>query len=400
MGFGGKASGAVAASPDIGLVPLATNVGEITSIASAGDSRLLLTLQDGQIAIWDGPKIVSPYFLDIYRPVYHGTDQGLLGLAFHPQYATNGYFFVYYTADPGHNIVARYQVSADPNVADPGSGVILMTIPNPTYNNDNGGQLQFGPDGFLYIGSGDSGGTDDPACNAQNKLVPLGKVLRIDVNFPTAPFWTSPPGNPYTGAGDPGLDEIWAIGLRNPRFSFDRQTGDLWIGDVGQTQREEIDFQPSTSTGGENYGWKVMEGTLCTGDSVTTCSVPPPACGSAAFTGPIYEYDHSLGNCSVIGGYVYRGSAISGLNGTYIYGDHCSGTLWGSGQPFTATLPNLSTFGEDASGELYAATLTGDFYRIVDAETLPTRTPTITPTSTRTPTPTKTVSPTATITPT
>jgi glucose/arabinose dehydrogenase len=393
---------AAAVATDIALQPLATGLPAITSIAHAGDSRLFLAYRDGQIAIWNGAQVLSPAFLDINPLVQGSGEQGLLGLAFHPRYATNGFFFVFYTNNSGDNVVARYQVSGgNPDLADPASGVILMTISHPTNSNHNGGQLQFGPDGFLYIGTGDGGSANDPPCNAQNTGSRLGKLLRIDVDVSTPPYWTSPPSNPFAGPGSAGLDEIWAIGLRNPwRFSFDRVTGDLWIGDVGQDQREEIDFQPVTSPGGENYGWKIVEGTRCTGNT-SNCSLPAP-CGSAAYKGPVLEYDHTVG-CSVTGGYVYRGASMPSLYGTYVYGDYCSGNLWGNGQLFTPKLPNLSTFGEDAVGDLYAATLAGGLYRIVaptPATPTPTVTATATPTATQTPTPTRTGTPAGTPTPT
>ena len=399
---------AAAFAADIALQPLVTGLPAITSIAHAGDSRLFLCTRNGQIAIWDGAQILSAFFLDIDPLVLGGGEQGLLGLAFHPQYAANGFFFLYYTNTSGDNVVARYRVSGgNPDLADPSSGVILLTIPHPTNVNHNGGQLQFGPDGFLYIGTGDGGSSNDPPCNAQNLNSRLGKLLRIDVNVATPPYWTSPASNPYTSPGNAGLDEIWAIGLRNPwRFSFDRLTGDLWIGDVGQDQREEIDFQLATSPGGENYGWKIVEGTRCTGNT-SNCSLPAP-CGSAVYTGPVFEYDHTLG-CAVTGGYVYRGSSFPSLYGTYVYGDYCSGNLWGNGQLLTPTLPDLSTFGESDTGELYAATTDGGLYRIVAAnQATPTSTPTRTPTPALTPTragwmkPTRTPSPalTPTLTPT
>ena len=385
---------APAVATDITLQTLVTGLPAITAIAHAGDSRLFLCYRSGQIAIWDGAQILSPLFLDIDPLVMGGGEEGLLGLAFHPQYAANGFFFVYYTNTSGDNVVARYRVSGgDPDLADSSSGVILMTISHPTNNNHNGGQLQFGPDGFLYIGTGDGGSSNDPPCNAQNLNSRLGKLLRIDVDVATPPYWASPASNPFAGAGEAGLDEIWAFGLRNPwRFSFDRLTGNLWIGDVGQDQREEIDFQPASSAGGENYGWKIVEGTRCTGNT-SNCSNPAP-CGSAVYTGPVYEYDHTLG-CAVTGGYVYRGSSSPTLYGIYVYGDYCSGNLWGNGQLFTPTLPDLSTFGESDAGELYAATTDGGLYRIVAVNqgtptATPTSTPTRTPTRTRTPTPTRT----------
>ncbi|HTD53110.1 MAG TPA: PQQ-dependent sugar dehydrogenase, partial [Thermoanaerobaculia bacterium] len=238
---------------DITLQTLGNPGGPITSIENAGDSRLFLTIQTGRILIWDGTRFLTTPFLDISSLISCCIERGLLSAAFHPQYATNGFFFVYYTNTAGNLTIARYAVSSgNPNLADPSRGVVLLTIPHPTNANHNGGLLEFGPDGYLYIGTGDGGSANDPPCNAQRDDVLLGKLLRIDVdqNVGSAPFYGIPPSNPFVGAGLP-LDEIWAKGLRNPwRFSFDRMTGDLYIGDVGQDEREEIDFQPRASAGG------------------------------------------------------------------------------------------------------------------------------------------------------
>ena len=369
------------AVPDIALQTLATGVGPITSIAQAGDSRLFLTLQTGRIVIYARGQIQPGAFLDLTALVSSGVERGLLSVAFHPQYADNGFFFVDYTNTAGNTVIARYKVAAaDPNSADPASGRILLTIAQP-FSNHNGGQLQFGPDGYLYIGMGDGGSANDPMCNAQRNDTLLGKILRIDVNqnVDASPFYGIPPSNPFASSGNP-LDKIWARGLRNPwRFSFDRMTGDLYIGDVGPDLREEIDFQPRSSTGGENYGWKIMEGTLCGAGDGSGCPAGTPPCNSPSFKYPIYEYNHAgAGNCtgSLIGGYVYRGLSNPQLFGVYFYGDYCLGWLFGSGQMLTPNVPQLTTFGEDVSGELYLGTQDGKLYRLVALNPPPTPTPT------------------------
>ncbi len=363
---------------DIALQTLGNLGAPITSVENAGDSRLFLTIQTGRILIWDGTSFLTTPFLDISSLVSCCTERGLLSAAFHPHYATNGFFFVYYTRTAGNVTVARYTVSSgNPNLANPASGVVLLTIPHPTNANHNGGQLQFGPDGFLYIGTGDGGSANDPPCNAQRDDVLLGKLLRVDVdqNVGSSPFYGIPPSNPFLGAGLP-LDEIWAKGLRNPwRFSFDRMTGDLYIGDVGQDVREEIDFQPRSSSGGENYGWKIMEGTRCGDGGSSGCPAGVPACNSPVFKYPIFEYDHSTGDCSVTGGYVYRGSAFPDLAGVYFYGDYCTGKIWGSGQLTTPRAAGLSSFGQDSSGELYLATTNGLFARVLGSGSTATPTP-------------------------
>ena len=369
----GASRPAGAPAPDIRL-DLVTSVGEsITAITHAGDGRLFLTLQAGTIRIWDGTQVLPTPFLDLSAQVSCCGERGLLSTAFHPSYAGNGFFFVDYTDGNGDTVVARYRVSSnDANRADPASGVTLLTIGQP-FANHNGGQLQFGPDGFLYIGMGDGGSGDDPDCRAQSDATLLGKLLRVDVdqNVGSPPFYGIPPENPFVATGGP--DEAWAKGLRNPwRFSFDRLTGDLFIGDVGQGAREEIDHQRINSRGGENYGWKVMEGTLCGNGGNSGCTSPVPPCGDPAYTLPVLEYDHSGGACSVTGGYVYRGQTVPELYGSYVFGDYCSGEIWSSvpqqsGPWSQTTLPvsaqNLTTFGEDSSGELYVGTGSGNLYR-------------------------------------
>jgi len=366
-------SAAAAAAPALVLEPLVSSLGSVTGITNAGDNRLFLTLQQGRIVIWDGSRVLDTPFLDVTTRISAGGERGLLSTAFHPGYADNGFFFVYYTDPNGDVTLARYRVSGDPNVADASSGVTLLTIPHPVNANHNGGQLQFGPDGYLYMGPGDGGSGDDPPCNAQRSDVLLGKLLRLDVDpdITNPPFYAIPAGNPFVGNGGP--DQAWAKGLRNPwRFSFDRATGDLYIGDVGQGAREEVDFQPAGDPGGENYGWKVMEGTQCGNGGTASCPAATPPCHDPSYVLPILDYTHDNGNCTVIGGYVYRGASIPDFYGRYIYGDYCSGTIWSvsqqggvwTPQQLPITLPTLSTFGQDAAGELYAADTNGALFRI------------------------------------
>ncbi|HZI66746.1 MAG TPA: PQQ-dependent sugar dehydrogenase [Thermoanaerobaculia bacterium] len=362
--------------PEIALEPLATGLAQPTAIAHAGDARLFLTLQRGRIVVFENGAVRPTAFLDVTPLVSCCGERGLLGLAFHPRYAENGLFFVNYTNTGGNTVVARYRVSAaDRNVADPSSAATLLTIAQP-FANHNGGHLAFGPDGYLYVGMGDGGSGNDPMCAGQRDDTLLGKMLRIDVdaNAGAPPFYGIPPDNPFAAPGG-ARDEIWAKGLRNPwRFSFDRATGDLYIGDVGQGSREEIDFQPAGSAGGENYGWKMMEGTLCTGGT-SGCPSGVAACNAPSLTLPILEYSHSSGDCSVTGGYVYRGRLYPRLTGTYFYGDYCTGKVWGAvrdGGSWTTRLyaqraSNLTTFGEDSAGELYLATEAGVLARVADA---------------------------------
>ena len=362
---------------NIALLPIATGLSSPVAITNAhdGSGRLFITLQDGRVMIHDGCVVLATPFLDIGSLIVSGGEQGLLSIAFHPSFPATPYFYVYYTRQgDGAIVIARYRVSVgNPNLADPNSAAILKVILHPGAGNHNGGQLQFGPDGYLYAGTGDGGSGDDPPCNAQNNTTLLGRILRFDVNqnFTTIPFYGIPPTNPLT-IGPP---ETWAKGIRNPwRFSFDRLTGDLLIGDVGQGAHEEVDFQPAGAAGGRNYGWKVMEGFSCTGTSVAACTVVPPACFSPSYTAPVFDYPHVSGRCSITGGYRYRGGQIPTLVGNYVYADYCtgeifqatdSGGVWTSSAPF-ATSNSISTFGEDEVGELYVAHIaTGAVYRIV-----------------------------------
>jgi glucose/arabinose dehydrogenase len=336
---------------DVALQPIATGLNQPVALTHAGDTRLFITEQIGTVRIYDALGLRAAPFLDIRSIVLAEGERGLLSVAFHPQYRNNGIFFVYYTNQNGDNNLARYKVTSDPDRADAASGAVLLTIPHPTFANHNGGQLQFGPDGFLYIGTGDGGSGGDPNNNAQNLNQLLGKILRIDVDHGSP--YAIPSSNPF--ATRPGArGEIWAYGVRNPwRFSFDRITGDLWIGDVGQDAFEEVDFQAATSIGGENYGWRKMEGQHCYN--------PSSNCVDAGVVFPLLEYSHAGGACSISGGYRYRGTQIPSLKGAYLYGDYCTGTIskaeqsgtnWLSSTLFATTL-RISAFGEDLSGELY-----------------------------------------------
>jgi glucose/arabinose dehydrogenase len=345
---------AAAATSQVGLLQLASELGPITSIASAGDSRLFLTQRDGQIVVWDGRGLLPRPFLDISRRVSSGLARGLFSVAFHPKYAANGLFFVSYTDTSGNLAVARYKRSAkDSNRADVASGIVLLKIPLPANADHSGGELQFGPDGYLYLGVGDGGSGEDSPCNAQRDDVPLGKILRLNVKKAAR-------------LSGKTVEMVWAKGLRDPRqFSFDRATGDLYIGDVGQTSREEINFQERGGKAGRNYGWRVMEGSICAAAPASGCPREMPPCKSPTLEMPIYEYSHEGGDCAVVGGYVYRGSHLPELSGVYFYGDSCSGRIWGGMRPMAETAPGLSTFGQDASGELYLGTENGALYRIV-----------------------------------
>jgi hypothetical protein len=377
----------------IALSPLpgATSLANPVAISNAGDgsNRLFFVLQAGRIVIHDGTGVLPTPFLDIQTLVQAGGEQGLLGLAFHPDYPATPYFFVNYTCEmsaaqpectgTGDTIIARFQVSADPNVADPASRRILLVIDQP-FSNHNAGDLKFGADDLLYIPMGDGGSANDPNCFAQRDDSLLGKLLRIDVdqNVNTPPFYGIPPDNPYVGPGDP-RDEVYARGLRNPfRFSFDRQTGDMFIGDVGQNAREEIDFQGAGTGAAANYGWKIMEGTLCLGQ---TGGCPPgvPPCNSPLFTPPILEVNHNQGDCAIIGGYRYRGTGVPAIAALYLHSDNCTGRIRGAAETSPGVWSDtvlldtplaIAGFGEDEAGELYVASLggtTGAVNRIVAA---------------------------------
>jgi len=338
----------------IELEPIVLGLTNPVGIVSAEDAsgRLFLVEQGGRIRIFDGSALLTTPFLDISALILSGGERGLLGLAVHPNYAVNGFFYVNYTDTNGDTVIARYQVSPDPNVADPSSASILLSVAQP-FPNHNGGDLHFGPDGFLYIALGDGGSAGDPDNRAQNLGELLGKILRIDVDS-AVPYFV-PPTNPFVGVAG-ARPEIWAWGLRNSwRFSFDRETSDLFIADVGQASREEVNFQSSTSPGGENYGWRRMEGTACFNPSTN--------CNDGTLVLPILEYTHVGSNCSITGGYRYRGTDFPQLAGLYFFGDFCSGRLWGAQESdgiwtsteLLDTTLLISAFGEDEDGELYVA---------------------------------------------
>jgi len=331
-------------------------------ITHVGDDRLFVVEQPGIIHIIQDDQVLPMPFLDIRDRVNdNASERGLLGLAFHPSYAENGFFFVNYTGDDGHTVVSRFQVSNDPNLADQDSEFVLLRIQQP-YANHNGGELKFGPDGMLYIGTGDGGSGGDPLGNGQRLDTLLGKILRINVDEGVP--YTIPSDNPFA-EGD-GLPEIWALGLRNPwRFSFDRVTGDLYIADVGQNQWEEINFQSAGSSDGINYGWSLREGTH-----------PYASEQTVGLTDPVAEYSHDFG-CSVTGGVVVRDPSLPAWSGVYIYGDYCSGIIWGllqtedglwqKAQLFDTDF-SIASFGEDASGDVHLVDYQGGVYRLSPSE--------------------------------
>lgn len=377
----GLASISLASAQTIQLVPFITS-GLSLPVGvyfAPGSNKLYIVQQRGKIMLADPSGTVSPNpFLDITSLVSQsGNERGLLGLAFHPDYANNGFFYVNYTkASNGNTVIARYQRSAgNPDAADPNSEMVLMEIAQP-YSNHNGGQLHFGPDGYLYIGMGDGGSAGDPQNNAQNLNSHLGKMLRLDVNNGNP--YAVPPSNPFVGNAN-AKPEIWSLGLRNPWcFSFDKVTGDLWIADVGQNAWEEINRQPSASTGGENYGWRCYEGA---GHPYNTSGCGPVL----SYTLPVAEYGHSGAHCSVTGGYVYRGALYGDLYGKYIFTDYCSGAFWvtfpNSGGGFTtqsltqvnAPVTNsLSAFGQDHEGELYVVGRDNNrIYKLISTNCVP-----------------------------
>lgn len=350
------------------LVPVVQGLRRPTHVTNAGDGsgRLFVVEQAGRVRIVRDGRLLTHPFLDITTLVgSRASEQGLLSIAFHPRFAENGAFFVNYTNRDGHTVIARYRVSAtNPDRADPSSAATLLMIEQPAANH-NGGLLKFGPDGYLYIGTGDGGAAGDPWGNAQRLDTLLGKLLRIDVDG--APPYAIPPDNPMLNRAG-ARPEIWAYGLRNPwRFSFDRATGDLFIADVGQNTLEEVNFQPFGSPGGVNYGWNIMEGDRC---------FRAQRCDRTGLELPVAVYGHRSpeGGCSITGGYVYRGRAFPQLSGTYFYADYCSGNLWdlrADGGRWTsallATFPiRPSSFGEDEHGELYLTDHGGGgLYRLV-----------------------------------
>jgi len=356
--------------PQISLVQVASGLNRPVHITNANDGsgRIFVTEQAGTIRVVKDGYVLEAPFLDITDRVGCCGERGLLSVAFPPGYSGKGYFYVDYTDKQGNTVVARYRTTSQPDIADAASEETILKIGQP-FPNHNGGQLDFGPEGYLYIGMGDGGSGGDPMDNAQNTLSLLGKILRVDVESGTAPY-DVPPSNPFVTT--PGYrPEIWALGLRNPwRFSFDPLTGDLWIGDVGQNYYEEIDRQPASSRGGENYGWNVMEGFHCYTNIF---------CNRAGLTLPVLEYSHQRGDCSVTGGRVYRGEFYPRLQALYLYADYCSGRIWGlagGGASLQTTLLmdtpyQISTFGNDEQGNVYTADLSGGgVYKIVDAVAL------------------------------
>ncbi|MFN0118928.1 MAG: PQQ-dependent sugar dehydrogenase [Blastocatellia bacterium] len=336
--------------------------------ARDGSRRLFIVGQDGRIHVLQPGSLDPTVFLNISTKASIGGERGLLGLAFHPRFSGNRRFFVNYTrAGDGATVIAEYRASAtDPNVADTAE-TILLTIPQP-FANHNGGMIEFGPDGYLYIGMGDGGSANDPGNRAQNINDLLGKFLRIDVDTPgpSTPY-SIPPTNPFAGA-IPGRDEIYAYGLRNPwRWSFDRNTGTLYAGDVGQGVREWVHI----INAGANYGWATWEGTRCNAQKPTGS----PECAALPLIQPFDEYTHANGRCSITGGYVYRGGRGTLPQGAYVYGDYCTGEIFmrhnGQTTLLLDTTFNISSFGEDELGELYAAALGGEVRRIVNPDARP-----------------------------
>ncbi|MEO8133369.1 MAG: PQQ-dependent sugar dehydrogenase [Betaproteobacteria bacterium] len=349
----------------IGLTPVVSSgLSSPVFVDNAGDgsNRLFIVEQSGAIKVLQPGASVPTVFLNISSKITFSGERGLLGLAFHPNYATNGRFFVFYTGTgDGALVIAEYRVSADPNVASTAEAV-LLTIPHPNNANHNGGMLAFGPDGYLYIGVGDGGSGNDPPNNAQNINMLLGKILRIDVdnsNPGNQTLYSSPADNPYFGT-IPGRDEIFSIGWRNPwRFSFDRSPPHAqWVADVGQGAREEVD---TPIVKGGNYGWRVYEGSICTGLDASLCN-------PANYLPPVFDYTHSGGRCSITGGYVYRGARGALPLGNYVFGDYCTGEIFawdGSTQTLLLdTALSISSFGEDEQGELYVVNLGGSVSRI------------------------------------
>ena len=389
--------GGHAQSVQLTTIRVASGLSEPLYLTSpAGDAARLFVVEQNtaRIRIIKNGTVLPTPFLDIGPKASSGGERGLLGLAFHPNYASNGFFYINYTDNDGNTVIARYRVSGNPDVADASSETVLMNVTQP-FSNHNGGMMAFSPnDDYLYIGMGDGGSANDPDNRAQNGGVVFGKILRMDVG--NGAVFRDAPGNPFSN--NPSfLSSIWALGLRNPwRFSFDRLNGDLYIGDVGQGAREEVSWQSGDSSGGQNYGWRCMEGKVCTGLSGCTCNSP-------ALTIPLHDYAHTGGNCSITGGYVYRGAAIPELDGTYFYGDFCTGKIWsfkrsGSGaaqlvdrtaelRPQAGgTINNITSFGEDDRGEIYIVDRDGEIYKIV-RRAGPTPAPTPAPTASPTPRP-------------
>ncbi len=351
----------LAFAQSIQLVPVATNLSRPLFLTYAPDQtgRLFIVEQGGTIRILQNGRLLAEPFLDVTHLVSCCGERGLLGLAFHPSFRQNQLFFINYTNREGHTVIARYR--ANGNRADVASAQILLTIEQP-YANHNGGMIAFGPDGMLYIGMGDGGAAGDPLNAGQRLDTLLGKILRIDVNRSEGGrAYAIPADNPVLAGR---RSEIWSYGWRNPwRFSFDRETGDMWIADVGQNAVEEVHFQPASSKGGENYGWRIMEGDRCYN--------PPQNCSREGLVMPVLTYTHDQGR-SITGGYRYRGNDMSAFRGAYFYGDYVSGRIWAAtlqagrwqSREVLRTDLNISSFGEDATGELYVVDHRGAVYRM------------------------------------
>lgn len=359
----------------------------LAALSPPGDSRIFVVEQNsGKVKIFDGTQVLATPFMDIKSKIKSsGNEEGLLGLAFHPDFPNTPYVYVNYTASgPNRTVVERYQLSGNPDKVNLNSGRVIISYNQP-FSNHNGGNLRFGPDGYLYIGSGDGGSAGDPQCNAQNLGKMLGKMLRIDVDNGLP--YTVPATNPFVGT--PGANpEIWAVGLRNPwRYAFDALTGDLYIADVGQSSKEEVDVVPP-SNGGINFGWKIMEGTNCF--STGSCQSGIPACNGPSLIQPVTEYGHSGsfgGSCSITGGEVYRGCKIPDFFGTYFFADYCSNriftfeTVGGAATNLTErtlelkpagglSINSITSFGVDGDGEVLIVDQGGEIYRVI-AKTQP-----------------------------
>ncbi|MEX1259208.1 MAG: PQQ-dependent sugar dehydrogenase [Gemmatimonadota bacterium] len=340
--------------PELDLVQVASGlVDPVFLTAPAGDARLFIVEQPGRIRIVKNGALLPTPFLDITGPVQSGGEQGLLGMAFHTNYAQNGRFYVSYTGAGGHSVIERYTASGNADVASPASGSLVLGVNQPNANH-NGGQISFGPDGYLYVALGDGGGAGDPGENGQNRMTLLGSLLRLDLDG-AAPY-SIPPGNPFAN-GAQGRPEIWAYGLRNPwRFAHDPPSGLLYIADVGQGEREEVNVV-SEDAAAVNYGWNIMEGESCYASA---------SCNQAGLTLPKLAYSHGSGSgrgCSVTGGYVYRGAEIPGLVGWYLYADYCggwvralryeNGAVEDDGEVVPPGLGGITSFGVDGAGEVY-----------------------------------------------
>lgn len=357
-----------AATLTLSLREIASAPGAVFAAAPDGDARLFIVERAGRIRILQGGAVLPSPFLDISSRVSVQGEGGLLSVAFHPQYASNGLLFLYYTDLDNNIVIERHRASANASLAEAGSALVIIRVPHPTYNNHFGGMVAFGPDGMLYLATGDGGGAGDPQRNAQDPVALLGKMLRLDVSASTAMVpYTVPTTNPWLNDATGRRGEIWALGLRNPwRYSFD--SGNLYIADVGQDQREEVNIA-ALSQAGLNFGWNVMEGTQCYNAT---------ACAQNGLTLPAFEYEHGsndVNGCSITGGYVYRGSAIAELAGRYFYSDFCKsylksflysgGVVSDQAEWAIPSVGNIVSFGRDGSGELLMIAVNGRVYRIV-----------------------------------